>query len=81
MRWRVLDEEEQRELVELVMERSHLGMLVPVLLGLHGVSGIDIRQMRKGAYDAKTGIVSGQRSKTGTATFNVPIAPAVKPWR
>ncbi|MCH8852278.1 MAG: tyrosine-type recombinase/integrase [Planctomycetes bacterium] len=79
MRWRVLDEEEQRELVELVMERSHLGMLVPVLLGLHGVSGIDIRQMRKGAYDAKTGIVSGQRSKTGTATFNVPIAPAVKP--
>jgi len=79
MRWRVLDEEEQRELVELAMERRHLGMLVPVLLGLHGVSGIDIRQMRNGAYDPRTGIVSGQRSKTGSATFNVPVAPALKP--
>ncbi len=79
MRWRVLDEHEQCDLVELVNERNQLRMVVPVVLGLHGVSGIDVRQMRNGAYDSKTGIITGQRSKTGTATFNVPIAPALKP--
>lgn len=78
-RWRVLDEQEQRDLMALALERTDLGMLCPVILGLHGLSGIDIRQMRRGAYDPRTGIVSGRRHKTGMASFSVPIAPAIKP--
>ncbi len=76
--WRVLDEQEQQDLIALAIERSDLGMLCPVILGLHGLSGIDIRQMRRGAYEPRTGIVSGRRHKTGMVSFHVPIAPTLK---
>jgi integrase len=36
--------------------------------------------MLKGAYNAKTGILSGQRHKTGQAKFSVPIAPALRQY-
>ena len=36
--------------------------------------------MLKDAYNATTGILSGQRHKTGQAKFSVPIAPALRPF-
>lgn len=78
-RWRVLDEREQKELMDVVLSRPWTGMVCPVILALHGVSGIDIRTARKAAYDPHTGIFTGQRTKRGAAPFSVPIAPALKP--
>jgi len=78
-RYRVLDHHEQAALIRLATERAKLQMLEPVICGLHGLSGVDIREMLKGGYNPKTGIVSGQRAKTGQAKFAVPIAPALKP--
>lgn len=78
-RYRVLDHQEQADLIRLATERTELQMLEPVIYGLHGVSGVDLREMLKGGYNARTGIVSGQRAKTGQAKFAVPIAPALKP--
>ncbi len=75
-RYRVLDQEEQADLIEHCREVDH-GFLPCVVLGLHGVSGIDIRMARRPSYS--DGVFSGQRSKTGTASFNVPIAPALRP--
>jgi integrase len=76
----VLDEAEQIELMSIAKERADLQMLEPLICGLHGVSGVDVREMLKGAYNAKTGILSGQRHKTGQAKFSVPIAPALRPY-
>ena len=53
-------------------------MHVPIILALHGVSGIDIRCARRAAYDLRTGVFTGRRAKTGGAFFNVPIAPALQ---
>ena len=47
-----------------------------VMLGLHGVSGIDVRMARQPSY--VDGVFSGRRSKTGTASFSVPIASALR---
>jgi len=77
-RWRVLDEREQKELMDVVLARPWTGMVCPVILALHGVSGVDIRTARKAAYDPHTGIFTGQRTKRGAAPFSVPIAPALK---
>ncbi len=77
-RWRVLDEAEQREFVEFVRDRDP-EFLPCVILGLHGVSGIDIRTAKKGAYEVRTGIFTGRRTKRGAAPFAVPISPALKP--
>lgn len=78
-RYRVLDHEEQADLIRLAVERGELLMLEPVICGLHGVSGVDVREMLKGGYNPRTGIVSGQRAKSGQAKFSVPIAPALMP--
>ena|GEM_PF-3969013 len=75
-RYRVLDQEEQADLIEHCREVDP-GFLPCVVLGLHGVSGIDVRMARRPSYS--DGVFSGQRSKTGTASFNVPIAPALRP--
>ncbi len=74
-RYRVLEEQEQAELVELCSERD-LDLLPCLVLGLHGVSGIDIRMARRPSYT--DGVFSGRRSKTGAASFSVPIAPALR---
>lgn len=74
-RYRVLDEQEQTDLIELCRERDP-EFLPCVVLGLHGVSGIDIRMAREGSYSDR--VFSGRRSKTGTASFSVPIAPALQ---
>lgn len=79
-RFRVLNEAEQIELIELAKERTELQMLEPVICGLHGLNGVDVRSALKGAYNPKTGILSGQRHKTGQAKFSVPIAPALRPY-
>ena len=63
----------------VVLSRPWTGMVCPVILALHVVSGVDIRTARKAGYDARTGIFSGQRTKRGAAPFAVPIAPALKP--
>ena len=47
-----------------------------VMLGPHGVSGIDVRMARQPSY--VDGVFSGRRSKTGNASFSVPIAPALQ---
>lgn len=73
-RFRVIDEAEQVELIELAKERAELQMLEPVICGLHGLNGVDVRGALKGACNPKTGILSGQRHKTGQAKFFVPIA-------
>lgn len=78
-RWRVLDEREQKELVALTKDKDPT-MLPVVALALSGVSGIDIRCARKGAYDVRTGVFTGRRAKRGTAAFAVPIAPLLKPY-
>jgi len=76
-RWRVLTEPEQAELLAVAEERdAGVGMLVPAILGLHGVPGVDIRCARRAAYDG--GTFTGRRAKTGGASFSVPIAPAVQ---
>lgn len=77
-RWRVLDEREQKDFVELVRHRDP-EFLPCAILALHGVSGIDIRTAKKGAYDIRTGIFTGMRTKKGSARFSVPISPALKP--
>jgi len=77
-RRRVLDEREQRDFVETV-RHSDPEFLPCVILGLHGVSGIDIRTAKNRAYDIRTGIFTGQRTKKGSAKFAVPISPALKP--
>ena len=79
-RYRVLDETEQKDLLMLAKERSELQMLEPVICALHGVSGVDVRAMLKGAYNPQTGILSGQRHKTGHAVFSVPVAPSLRPY-
>jgi len=79
-RYRVLDEADQIELMTIAKDRADLQMLEPLICGLHGVSGVDVREMLKGAYNAKTGILSGQRHKTGQAKFSVPIAPALRQY-
>jgi hypothetical protein len=79
-RFRVLNETEQIELIELAKERTELQMLKPVICGLHGANGVDVRSALKGAYNPMTGILPGQRHKTGQAKFSVPIAPALKPY-
>lgn len=78
-RYRVLDHAEQADLIRLAIERSDLQMLEPIICGLHGVAGVDVREMLKGGYNPQTGIISGQRAKTGQAKFSVPIAPALRP--
>ena len=79
-RYRVLDEGEQTELIRLAMERPEVQMLEPLICGLHGMAGIDIREILRGGYDSKHGILSGQRHKTGQVKFAVPVAPALKPY-
>ena len=74
-RYRVLDEGEQAELIELCRVRDP-DFLPCVVLGLHGVSGIDIRTGRRPSYS--DGVFSGRRSKTGAASFSVPIAPVLR---
>ena len=71
-RYRVLDEAEQLELIELAQERAELQMLGPLICGLHGVGGVDVREMLKGAYNPNTGILSGRRHKTGQARMALP---------
>ncbi len=75
-RYRVLDLREQAALLELC--RNNDPEFLPcVILGLHGVSGIDVRTARHHSYS--DGVFTGRRSKTGKASFSVPVAPALRP--
>ena len=80
-RCRVLEEDEQRRLLDLG-RRKMLELVPPLIVGLHGVSPIDLRTMPPSAFDPHAGVIHWNRFKgTGedAIDYEVPIHDGLVP--